>query len=327
MRNLVLYVVSLSSLVGCIHSQANTRVEYESRVVSVQTLSLFDQSQPSRLAKTNWRGDWVFRRDRLDLIDRTMRGVKPDIVFLQDVMARGESPSESDRTILGHGALDGYLWSMAKVRDITETDEQNALGVAVGLPLKITDPDPNLMTEAPSHVWTMGEDGGVQLVVIEFEGMPVLLVNVTLPTKAGNESIWYGLIQEKIEDAMKQFHVCHERVIVAGYMPKDADSRRYDELQTRFQLKDASAGFCQAAEQCYTATSVNDIYLATQGDEIPSQVDRIFVSQSAYVLASARNFTTPENNNTYSRSFGLTRLWPTQRFGWVATVRLARCGE
>jgi len=313
------------TLSGCT-TFSNSRVNYDDRNLTVQTLSLFDQVKESSLAKISWRGDWVFRRERLELIDSEMRSVKPDVVMFQSLVERGGSPSESDKEILASGALEGYGWDSGLQREILETGEQVLLANAVSLPLKIA-PRKLVADERPArHFWSIGDSGGVLLTIVETSGQPTLFFNVDFPERKGNESLWYGFLQERIEDSLRAFQSCSKRMIIGGYLPKDQDARRYNELLERFNLKDSSTGFCQNIDMCLTGTPMNDIYMATMGDDLPTQDDRILVSRSTLVLSSSRNFVVQEPNSTYAKEFGLTRMWATQRFGWATSLRLANCG-
>src|SRR5690606_23224324 len=72
---------------------------FDSRPLSIQTLALYNQRTSSRLSKRAWKGDWIFRRDRLELIDGELRNVRPDILAMLEVMERKSNPSESDKGI------------------------------------------------------------------------------------------------------------------------------------------------------------------------------------------------------------------------------------
>jgi hypothetical protein len=170
----------------------------------------------------------------------------------------------------------------------------------------------------------MGAGGHLMAATVDYEDQPVLVFNVRMPEGPG-AAIWYDFLRDRVLDKLKERQRCAKRVVIGGFLPGDEGAKHYGDFVRALRLKDVSAGFCQVASRCYTASPTNDIFLATVGDEAPSRTDKLFVHQSAYVYASARGFEESDPGNRYAREFGLTRLWPTQRFGWVAQVRLARC--
>jgi hypothetical protein len=330
---------------GCITDLFRRSAGYDQRNLSLQTLALFNQRTPSRLAKRNWKGDWIFRRDRLELVDAELRNVKPDILMLQEAMAKRDSAAENDGSILRAGALADYEWREAMVETYEDTKEWQSMVVALGLGLKFAAPPP---AEAPAgdassgaaapdpanpdagvnrETWVLGADGYMMAATVDYEGQPVSVFNVQMPHQRDSDFLWYGFVQEKIAERLRRRHLCPKRVVVAGHLPGDEGAKRFGEFVSSLQLKDAAAGFCQIASRCYTATPTNDLFLATVGDESPTRVDRVFLHQSAIIYSSARNFETNDPNNRYAREFGLPRLWPTQRFGWAVSARLARCTD
>lgn len=368
---------------GCISTLFSRSAGYDSRPLTVQTVSFFNQRTPSRLAKKSWKGDWIFRRDRLDMIDEELRRTKPDILAIQETLAKRGSSAENDRLILKAGALADYEWREATVDEFADTQETQSQAVALGVTLAFkdaqaerekaeqdaqdgpeglevlvprgpaktadrpteapavqpgspavdpappapTDPGAPQPFEAQRDSWVMGAGGFLQAVTIEHEGQSITLFNVQMPPQADASHLWYSFVQERIAERIARDKLCPKRVIVAGFMPADEVAPRYRSFVTALGLKDAARGFCQIDSRCYTATPTNDVFVATVGDESPTRVDRIFVHNSALVASSSRNFDDSDPSNRYARDFGLARLWPTQRFGWVASVRLARCTD
>lgn len=307
---------------GCIESLFRQAGGFDQRPITVQTLSLFNQRDPSRLVKRSWKGDWILRRDRLDLIDGELRNTKPDILLLQDMIAKVGSTAESDRRILSAGALIDYEWRDRKVESYADTQEIQSLGIAVGVPYRFVKD-----AEGERDLWLMGTGGYLEAATVDYEGQPVTVFNVQMPLQTDTSYLWYSFVQERVTERLKRTRACPKRVVIGGLMPGDEGARRFAQFVQTLQLRDVSSGFCQIASKCFTATPTNDIYMATIGDESPTRVDRIFAHQSALVYSSVRDFDDSDPNNRYAREFGLSRLWPTQRFGWVAQLRLARCSE
>lgn len=305
---------------GCVTDWFGSGSGFDSRPLSIQTLPLFNQRTASRLSSRGWKGDWIFRRDRLEILDGELRDIRPDVIALLEVMERKSNPSESDKGILGAGALKNYSWRLKAVADHSDTDEAELIGVAVSSGVELL-PESHLKRT----LWTMGADGFLAVVPFAYEGEPVHLFVAQMPEQHDGEFLWYTFMEERIKEYVKTQHACAKRVIVAGYLPGDQGSRRFKEFMLTLGLKDASLGFCQIASRCYTATPINDIYMVTEGDQVPSRVDRIYLSEASIVYSSGRNFTENEPNNRYVRPFGMSRLWPVQRFGWITSARLPRC--
>ena len=317
-----LSVIAATSLAtGCVTRLFSGEASIDSRPIAVQTVSLFNQRSTAKGSNRSWKGDWVFRRDRLELIDQELRSVKPDLLIMQDLMERSKSPSESDRAILLAGALESYDWDSLVVRSWDDTGEDQSLGIAVDLPLRIVrDGKPGLQ-----RTWMVGTDGFMVASQIEHEGQVVAVFNVHMPTQVGRSYLWYTFVQERIAATLKAYGGCSDRVIVAGFLPANMDAARFNEFLESLQLRDAGEGFCDVAAACYTATPVNEIFVRTNPDETPFRADRVLLPRSAQVTASGVDFNTSADPREYLELYGLRRLWPTERFGWKTSARFARC--
>lgn len=295
---------------------------YDTRALTVETVSLFNQRQPSRISKKSWVGDWIFRRSRLELIDNEIKNLKPDVLMLQELMAKRGSTAESDQAILAAGSLANYGWRLDLVEDYLDTLEQEYLGFALAFPQKFSQLDGD-----KRQIWNMGAGGYLSVATFEYEGQPIDIFNVRLPDKSEGYQIWYSFLEERIIERLRSFRHCPKRVIVAGLMPGSEENPRFRSLLQRARLKDTAVGFCQIPSRCYTATPTNEIFMATEGEKSPVRTDRILVSESAYVYGSGRVFDDPDSSPRYGNDLGVSQLWPTQRFGWMSQIRLARCNE
>ena len=319
-KTLVL-ILAATSAFSCTNAVINPQSDYDSRPLTIQTLSLFNQKTPSKYSRTNWNGDWVFRRDRLDLVDIVMRNSKPDIAVLQEVMARRGNTAESDSGILLAGAFADYTWTEQIVLEHSDTHENQSMAVVSAVSLKVkSERDP-----AIRESWQIGTDGFLTATTLDFDGDPIAVFNVQMPARIGQKYLWYTFVEDQIVARIKRLGICRNRLVIAGFLPADQDSKRFNDFMRRLQLRDSSVGFCQIAGKCHTATSINELFMATVGDETPGQLDRVLVHQSAVVYSAGRNFDNSDPNSRYVKNFGISRLWPTQRFGWLSQVRLAKC--
>jgi hypothetical protein len=306
-------------LISCV-SWFEPTISYDSRPLLIQTLSAFDQRQVSSESKLNWTGDWIFRRERLGLIDQEIRNDRPDIMILQDLMSRRGSPSESDELILKAGSLRGFESNIDVVKQYEDSQEDESMGVMVATPLKLS-----LRDESQRYVWGVGADGYLTATVVENEGEPIVIFNVEMPSKIGRKFLWYTFIEERISEFMKQGNYCKERLIIAGYLPADQGAIRFQNFLKDLSLRDSGIGFCAVAGSCFTGTPTNELFVLTNPDEPGAQFDRILVNAQSMVLSASRNIVATEQASPYARQYGLARLWAVQRFGWHATVRLPRC--
>lgn len=317
MRPLIFTLFSAIGLSSCVTTDGPSG--YSERVLTVASIDMFSQQEQPRAGKS-WSGDWQFRRDRLELIDATLRDVRPDIVVMQNAMRRAGSVSESDELILKSGALNKYDWNDHVVEFLPESGEDRLLAVAITKPLRIA-----TLPEGVKNYSQFGVDGHLVFYQIESDGGPVLVFNVLMPSRSDQSGLWYSLIEERIRGAVKDLNTCLERVVVAGYLPFEQESRRFKEFLLGLGLKDSGTGFCQNAEKCQTASSQNGIFLATRGDESSSQLDRIMTHQWAIIYGAGANFTRTVETSEYKDSYGLTRVWASQRYGWVARLRVPNC--
>jgi hypothetical protein len=312
----------LISMIGVLTSTCVTSgggSGYSERVLTIASIDLFSQQEQPRSGRS-WSGDWQFRRDRLDLIDATLRDVRPDIVVMQNAMRRAGSVSESDELILKSGSLNRYDWKDYTVETLTESGEDRMLAVAVSRPLFH-----RKLSENARNYTKFGVDGHMIYLPVDVDGKPVIVFNVQMPSKIDQSGLWYSLIEERIKEAVREFHSCNERVIVAGYLPFEQESRRFKDFLTGLRLKDTGSGYCQSAERCNTASPLNGIFLATRGDESASQVDRVMTHELSLVYGAGANFTRTMESSDYYDSYSLSRVWPSQRYGWVARVRIPNC--
>jgi hypothetical protein len=331
------------TLSGCA-TLFSAELQHDDRPVTIHTLNMFNQRTQSTASTIPWRGDWMFRRERLALVDHVFLRARPDILLLQESMARRGSPTDSDTAILGAGALKDTVWTEEIVREFTDTDEIQTLAIGVAPPLKIllespkeTSPDVQDPSRSPEDtmsptneersLWLVGSDGYLLVISADMEGHPLAIANLQLPSEIGSATHWYGFIQSRLEDFLRARGICHARLIVGGRLPAATESPRLTSLVETLRLKDSSDGFCPVASRCYTASPTNELFASTVSDQSGLQADRIFLPADAIVFQSERTMDAPSNDISLARSFGLTALWPTQRFGWMTETRLPRCPE
>ena len=293
---------------------------YDDRSVSVLNLNLFNQRIPSNLVQRNWKGDWLFRRERLELIDEQLRISRPDIVVFQELLTRRGSPSESDINILSYGALEGYQWDADLVAAFKDTQEMEYQAAAVGLPVKLLAPESASKPFSPISI-----DGFLSYSMLEIDQQPILLVNLSMPNGTRKIDHWYTAVSAEIKILLKQFNLCHQRLVISGYIPGGPLWTEYVNFINEFSLKDSSSGFCEAATDCLTTSMQNDLFLATAQDQSPSHSEKILVHRDTIVNFSSVVMNKLKPKTVNGSMYGLQRLWASREFGWLADIRLQQC--
>ena len=293
---------------------------YDSRQVSVQTLGLFNQRRaidPSD--RLSWKGNWLFRRERLARIDEAFRQIRPEILVLQGLMSRQESPFEDDQALLSSGALSGYHWQRVHVDEHEDSGELESIAMATGLIVGDSEdkqPGPLL--------WRMDNSGYLAIFRVIIEGQGVMVVNPELEVDMARQGLWFRFISERIEGARLRFAVCKERVLVAGRFGGSEAQADYLALLRDHELKDTADGFCEQESDCYTDNSENPLFLKSRGDIRPGRSVRILSHKRAHVYSSGRNFDTSGSERVPGGG-GLTKGPPVPFAGWLSVLRLPKC--
>lgn len=295
-------------------------LRFDERSFSVMNVNLFDQRVPSSLSKKNWKGDWLFRRERLELVDEQLRVTRPDIVVFQEMLTRRDSPSESDINILSAGALEGYQWDADPIQSFEDTQEMQYNSVAVGLPIKLQE------TEAlTKNYWPVGSEGYMTYSLLELDRKPILLVNLSMPKTAQKADYWYRFVRVEVRELLTRLRVCEQRLVVSGHMPGGSVWPGYSDFLKEFNLKDTASGFCEAASDCLTTSTQNDLFMATSQGQAPAHSERILVHEDALILSSNTVLQKMREKTVYGPTYGIHRLWASPDFGWQAQLRLPQC--
>lgn len=295
---------------------------YDDRTIVVHTFNLFNQKKLAPGANVNWSGDWIFRRDRLELIDQYFRAHRGDLVLFQQMMRKAQGEVEWDLNILSAGSFSEFDWRTEEVASFADSSESESMTVAAAAALRLKSRQPG---EAPS-VWNVGPDGYLQAAAVEVAGEPVAVFNVQMPTRVDRDPIWFSFVEERIREWTRGQGICPRRIILGGFIPSEVEVATFNRFLANLGLKDSSAGFCDSSSRCQTADPINEMFrLAGEGD-VASQADRILVSKGAVVYSSARTHDEPVKAPQYEAAMGFAQLWPSTRAGWETAVRLESCG-
>ena len=295
---------------------------YDSRIVSVQTLPLFNQRRLyTDPGAKNWKGNWILRRKRLDLIDSQFRQIRPDLLILQSLMFKKGSDAENDQSLLDSGALSGYTWQKTDLNEYDDTWEVESMAVASNAMFQ-TSAD----SEIPwKKLWTMGRKSYLSGFKVSLEGSPVLIMNIDLKYSIARQERWYRFVSHRILETQKETGICPQRTILAGHFGGSEGQSDYTEMLRLLSLKDTAHGFCENESACYTDSSENDLYLLTKGDRRPGRSIRILVHQQTLIYTATRNFDKITSQFQIASGETLSALPPSPFFGWLTTIRLPRC--
>lgn len=298
-------------------------VGYDSRIVSIQTLPLYNQRHLfADPGAKNWKGNWVLRRKRLDLIDSQFRQIRPDLLILQSLMFKKGSDAENDQSLLDSGALSGYNWQKVDLHEYDDTWEVESMAVASNAMFQI----PGEKAEIPwKKLWTMGRNSYLSGFKVVLEGSPVLVMNIDLKHSIASQERWYRFVSQRILETQKETGICGQRTILAGHFGGSEGQPDYINMIKALSLRDTAHGFCEKESSCYTDSSENDLYLLTKGDKRPSRSIRILVHKEALVYTATRNFDKISSRFEISAEETLSALPPSPYFGWLSTIRLPRC--
>lgn len=318
------FLFLLLSQLSCALLGWGTFHRYDGRNLSILATSLYNQRlDPGPAAEKpspDWTGDWLLRRERLQILDRDLKLYRPDLIVMQEMLAKRGSPTDFDKAILAAGALRGYEWKVRLHQLYRDTQEQEFHAVAVSLPLRHG-------ADGAIKTSPLGVDGGYSFFALELENKPILLVNVQMPSAGEGTDRWYEILLDEIRRHMQEVNICPERLLLAGRLPGTATWNNYQKLLADLQLEDTAVGFCEIEKDCLTASPENEIFAKTSPGRSGSRVDRILVHRSARVTAARRVFDQPQGRARYASSYSLDNNWATRRFGWMSTVNLAACPD
>ncbi len=294
---------------------------YDDRTLVIHTFNLFNQKPLAPALTSSWNGDWIFRRDRLELVDQFLRAHRADVVLFQQSMQKAHSEVEWDQSILAAGAFAEFDWRSEPVAEYDDTSETESMAVAttsvVGMKQRQSGESPSL--------WHVGPDGYLQATALEMGGQPAAVFNIQMPSKIERDPIWFSFIEERVREWINIQGICLKRIIVAGFIPADVEARSFAGFLEDLSLKDSSVGFCDVAMKCQTANPTNEIFRFSSDGAVASQADRILVPKTAIVYSAGRTHEAGIPAPAYAKAMGFTQLWPSIRSGWEASIRLATC--
>lgn len=314
-KNPTLWFFFAVAVTGCTTpSIFSPSVRYESKPIVIQTLPFFSQKKVAPAPIPSWRGDWAFRRWRLEEMSAAFFEVKPDLLIAQEVMQRAESLYDADRSILSASSLSGYTWQVAPIEKDPITQEEENAALAFSYPFQ------PLQSEKPPLVWKWGETY-VAAFSLEFQQEPLAVFSWFQ-----EQSTWvqnpYAHFLPLIQEFLRNNHIHPTRILIAGVFAQAAHDAAYQDFLLALQLHDSAENFCEQESQCYTHTPTNKLYATVFGDLLPQRGVRILVPATALVSSSKRNFTQSGAPRAYNQRYGFLETCSTLYAGWVTEIHL-----
>lgn len=302
---------------SCLSVFEDKPVPYETKTIEILTYSLFNQQTEATDSSKDWKGDWIFRRERLNLIDDELLKLKPDLIFFQELLQKKGNPLESDQKILSSSSLSGYSWYLSKPKDHSHTGELESLAVTLKHPLSFSE---NYFQE------TVDLNGSTLFFKnIKFNEQNVLVINMNLESHFSYTDTEQTI--RKISTALKLGNTCRQRLLLVGHAPPESFDK-INKIKDAFNLKDSAKGFCNMESHCYTASPSNLLFQKTYGEAYSQRVDFILINELSIIHTSSPAFSqAKESKLGYYKQYGMEFLFPSVRFAWLSEIRLPRCSE
>lgn len=293
--------------------------------LSVQYVPMFKQQNVNLDGQAyNWAGDWIFRRERLELLDKQIIAVKPDVVLFQDLVFRDYSPSESEFYILSASSLSDYSWHISKTNFLRLTEETISTAVAAALPLKVD----LLKSYGTKNFKNLNDNGGYLVAsILKSPDGRIGVVSLDLRGNSNSGEVSYDGVVEALAELVNSTGICKERFIIAGVIPEDRIYNRDLDLISRLEMRDVAYGFCDEISSCYTDTKDNRLFQITNSSSINGRSRRILVHQKAEVIASGRNLMEKLKWKKINDVYNLKSTPFSDRYGWLTTLNLPTCNN
>jgi hypothetical protein len=303
---------------NCVPSLIKKTLSQDQLYLTVAAGSLFTQQHAP--PDKNWAGDWMLRRERLRLIDAEFNRMQPDILILQEVLAKTSSAYDSDHRILSAGSLADFSWSSSSQHYFSESDEEEFMVLAA---------KQGLLKErsiSRPQQYLIGQDGVLVLHSLALANQePLTIGNLYLPSSVPTSEEIIDQLREHIDQFLSQQSGCRERLLLGGLI-MDAGSENLKNFLANYQLVDNAEEFCQTND-CITPSRENNFFSmnTASAPQVRSQSTRIFLPDTSTSTEAGLVFAKSQESSLFSSKYHFTQLWPTARLGWMIRAKFARC--
>ena len=294
---------------------------WDNKVLTVETLSLFNQKIPTmENYKSSWEGDWLLRRKRLALLDKLLANNLPNIIFFQEMLYK--NATDSDAAILESSSLAYYKSFPVSIKEDPETDEEEFSSIYV----RLEDLPPDAI-KATKKVWKLEDSSYLIFQKLIVNRKPLYLFNVNIPYENKDPEKFFVFLRNKIEESIMAQEDCLNHIIVAGYF--GSEKLQDLNLMMRFLgLIDTASGFCSEGQMCDTQNPSNPIFNSSSLENKFIRTDRIFVHKSTRIENAGITYSehTP-SLSSFKAKYQLHSIAPSLRYGWQTKIKFARCSK
>ncbi|MBP9707621.1 MAG: hypothetical protein KBD78_08245 [Oligoflexales bacterium] len=315
--------------------------------LSIETLDLFSQRIPNKRLSENgidWRGDWLFRRERLKLLDSLFYSRLSNIIFLQGVLEKKGDPHDQDLKVLTDGALRDYRWESQVFQFYEDTWEEESLAVGVSFPLKLIEPAEDEKSENTNEeAQTLAErlvlepEFAIYFVKVDYDGEDLLLINIKFRPEMADKNLnsysryidsnrIYSKVIASLKSIISKAAVCDKRIVVAGYLPHALQNQEFLASLAEIGLKSTHEIFCPVLSECFTQKIDNQIFAQSTLEKNEQLADLILVPVDANVHLALRGNTEAAVSSIYTKqSYDITKIPASIRDAWVTRVEIKSC--
>jgi len=322
LTRILIFIIFYVALDSCASfSSLLKKKSWENTVLTVETLSLFNQKIPTMENGINsWEGDWLFRRKRLALLDKLLENNLPNIIFFQEMLLK--NAIDSDAAILESSSLAYYKNLPVFIKEDPETDEEEFASVY----LRFEDLPPDAV-KATKKVWKLDDSSYLVFQKLIVSGKPLYLFNVNLSSESKNPEQFFIFLRNKIEESIMAQEDCLNHIIVAGHF--GGEKLHNLNLMMRFLgLIDTASDFCDDGKMCDTKNPSNPILNSSSLENKFSRTDRIFVHKSTRIENAGITYSEHTSSlPSFKAKYQLHSMAPSLRYGWQAKIKFARCSK
>lgn len=308
---------------------------------------MFSQRIPNKRLGENgidWRGDWLFRRERLKLLDSLFYSRLSNIIFLQGVLEKKGDPNDQDLKVLTAGALRDYRWESQVFQFYEDTWEEESLALGVSFPLKLKETAENENSEnIDEKERTLADrlilepEFAIYYVKVDYDGEDLLLVNIKFRPEMAEKYLdsystyidknkIYSKVVASLKSIISKSKVCDKRIIVAGYMPNALQNLEFLTSLAELGLKSTHEIYCPILSECFTQKIDNQIFSKSTLEKNEQLSDLILVPVDANVHLAMRGNTEAAISSIYTnQSYEITKIPASIRDAWISRVEIKSC--
>ena len=316
MLKLILISTSLVLLINL--GSCRTYNDWYGPVFTVQTLSLFNQrTKAFQKSRDSWKGDWILRRKRLNLVDEIIKESSPNIVFFQELLAK-DNKADSDAAILEYSSLSYHKPYSFFYKEYEDTGEKEfaANYILMG----------NYKVESSNQakLEPLLNNGYMVFQKVFLDRVPFYLVNIKMGD--GDTTEAFVQLTRKLKKHLEGINDCYNQIIVAGHFKGQSNHPSYDRFLRTFNLVDSAWKFCEMNKDCYTESPKNPLLSNSHLESKISRSERILTHKTSKIISSHVAFNKEEKTlKPFKEKYNLHTLTPSLRYGWEAKVSFGIC--